>query len=126
MNDVINSLSPSLREKVKRVFKENENIEEIRLRVEKPLIFNLNNRDYFFDEKKKVLTENIKNSYIVSKKDIENTFQIMCKHSIHSFIDDIKKGFITLSGGHRVGIAGKVVIEDNSIRNIKKYFIFKY
>lgn len=119
MNDVINSLSPSLREKVKRVFKENENIEEIRLRVQKPLIFNLNNRDYFFDENKKMLTENIKTSYIVSKKDIENTFQIMCKHSIHSFIEDIKKGFITLSGGHRVGIAGKVVIEDNSIRNIK-------
>ena len=37
------------------------------------------------------------NSYIVTKEDIEQTFQIICKYSIHSFMDDIKKGFITIS-----------------------------
>ena len=59
------------------------------------------------------------NSYIVTKDDIEQTFQIMCKYSIHSFIDDIKKGFITLRGGHRVGIVGKTIIEDGQVKNIK-------
>ena len=59
------------------------------------------------------------NPYIVSKDDIEQTFQIMCKYSIHSFIDDIKKGFITLRGGHRVGIVGKTIIEDGQVKNIK-------
>ncbi len=56
---------------------------------------------------------------IVSKDDIEQTFQIMCKYSIHSFIDDIKKGFITLRGGHRVGLVGKTIIEDGQVKNIK-------
>ena len=59
------------------------------------------------------------NPYIVSKDDIEQTFQIMCKYSIHSFIDDIKKGFITLRGGHRVGLVGKTIIEDGQVKNIK-------
>jgi stage III sporulation protein AA len=59
------------------------------------------------------------NSYIVKKEDIDQTFQLMCKYSIHSFIDDIKKGFITLKGGHRVGIVGKVIIEDGQVKNIK-------
>ena len=60
------------------------------------------------------------NPYIVSKDDIEQTFQIMCKYSIHSFIDDIKKGFITLRGGHRVGIVGKTIIEDGQVKNYKR------
>ncbi len=56
---------------------------------------------------------------MVSKEDIEQTFQIMCKYSIHSFIDDIKKGFITLRGGHRVGLVGKTIVEDGQVKNIK-------
>ena len=61
----------------------------------------------------------MKNPYIVTKEDIEETFQIICKYSVHSFIDDIKKGFITLRGGHRIGIVGKVIIENGQVKNIK-------
>ena len=44
---------------------------------------------------------------------------------MHSFIDDIKKGFITLRGGHRIGIVGKVIIENGQVKNIsKKSFVF--
>ena len=34
-------------------------------------------------------------------------------------MDDIKKGFITLRGGHRIGIVGKVIIENGQVKNIK-------
>ena len=61
----------------------------------------------------------MRNPYIVTKEDIEDTFQIICKYSVHSFIDDIKKGFITLRGGHRIGIVGKVIIENGQVKNIK-------
>lgn len=118
-DEIINSISPILRKRIKTAFEINENIEEIRLRVNKPLIISQNNKDYFFDDKENSLSEKNKNSYKVTKEDIEQTFQIMCKYSIHSFIDDIKKGFITLSGGHRVGLVGKVIIEDNVVKNIK-------
>ena len=59
------------------------------------------------------------NAYVVTKEDIEQTFQIICKYSIHSFMDDIKKGFITLRGGHRVGIVGKAIVEEGKVENIK-------
>ncbi|MGL5313500.1 MAG: stage III sporulation protein AA, partial [Peptostreptococcaceae bacterium] len=36
-----------------------------------------------------------------------------------SFMDDIKKGFITLQGGHRVGLVGKAIVEDGQVKNIK-------
>ena len=117
--EIINSLSINLREIIKNISKEDLHIEEIRLRSLKPLIINSRNKDYFYNSKLNKLDLNVDNSYIVSKDDIEQTFQIMCKYSIHSFIDDIKKGFITLRGGHRVGIVGKTIIEDGQVKNIK-------
>ncbi|GAA0708089.1 stage III sporulation protein AA [Paraclostridium ghonii] len=118
-DEILNSLSPKLREQIINIQDEDINIEEIRLRVEKPLIINSNNKDYFYNKSSNKLDTKNLNSYVVKKEDIEQTFQLMCKYSIHSFIDDIKKGFITLKGGHRVGIVGKVIIEDGQVKNIK-------
>jgi len=117
--EIINSLSLNLREKIKNLPKNNLNIEEIRLRVEKPLILNAKNKDYFYNEKTKDLDLKMDNPYIVTREDIEQTFQIICKYSIHTFIDDITKGFITLRGGHRIGIVGKTIVEDGRVKNIK-------
>ena len=116
-DEIINSLSLNLREKIKTI--QEENIEEIRLRVNKPLIINGNQKDYFYNENKKKLDRNMDKAYIVTKEDLDQTFQIICKYSIHSFMDDIKKGFVTLRGGHRVGIVGKAIVENGSIENIK-------
>ena len=116
-DEIINSLSLNLREKIRNI--KGENIEEIRLRINKPLIINGNQRDYFYNEKSKKLDMNMNNAYVVTKEDIEQTFQIICKYSIHSFMDDIKKGFITLRGGHRAGIVGKAIVEEGKVENIK-------
>lgn len=116
-DEIINSLSLNLREKIKTI--QGENVEEIRLRVNKPLIINGNQKDYFYNERTKKLDKNMDKAYIVTKEDLEQTFQIICKYSIHSFMDDIKKGFITLRGGHRVGIVGKAIVENGNVENIK-------
>ena len=116
-DEIINSLSLNLREKIKSI--QGENIEEIRLRINKPLIINGNQKDYFYNEKIRKLDRNMDKAYIVTKEDLEQTFQIICKYSIHSFMDDIKKGFITLRGGHRVGIVGKAIVENGNVENIK-------
>ncbi|MCT4508175.1 MAG: stage III sporulation protein AA [Tepidibacter sp.] len=118
--EIINSLSP----KIKRFFisadyKFISDIEEIRLRVNRPLIVNMNNKDYFFNIKTDKFCDNNQNTYITTREDIEQTFQLICKYSIHSFLDDIKKGFITIKGGHRVGIGGKAIVEKDEIKNIK-------
>lgn len=118
-DEIINSLSVNIREKIKKIENEDISIEEIRLRSQKPLIINSNNKDYFYNEKTSSLSLKMDNSYITTKEDIEQTFQIICKYSIHTFMDDIKKGFITLNGGHRVGIVGKTIVEDGKIKNIK-------
>ena len=118
-DEIINSLSLNLREKIKNLSNSNLNIEEIRLRIQKPLILNSNNKDYFYNERTKDLSLKMDNPYIVTREDVDQTFQIICKYSIHTFMDDITKGFITLRGGHRVGIVGKTIIEEGKVKNIK-------
>lgn len=87
----------------------NENInylEEIRLRANKNIILKFNDKEIILD-------------YIVTSKDLLETLQIICENSIYSYQKEICEGYITVKGGHRVGITGECVIEDGKIINIK-------
>ena len=95
-------------------------LEEIRLRAEKPLIIQDFANEWFIDYNGNI-TQNTRQPFIVKQQDILNTLEIMSRNSIYAFQDEIKNGFITLTGGHRIGISGKAVIEDGKIINIKDF-----
>ena len=63
----------------------NNQIEEIRLRTERPLILK-------FNKKEVVLKINITQEMIL------NTLQQVCENSVYSFQNQIKEGFITIRG----------------------------
>ena len=93
-----------------KYFSENDNndyltLEEIRLRSGRPVIIKLYN-----DEK--VL------NHIVTMDDMIETLANICENSIYSYQNQICNGFITVRGGHRVGLSGNVIIENNKIINI--------
>ena len=54
----------------------------------------------------------------ITYKDIIETIQIMCNNSIYSYQHEICMGYITVKGGHRVGITGNCVIENGKVINI--------
>ena len=56
---------------------------------------------------------------IVKQKNISRTLELMSENSIYAFQEEIKNGYLTLRGGHRIGIAGRVVYDGKSIKNIK-------
>lgn len=43
---------------------------------------------------------------------------MICDNSIYAYQNQICQGFITVKGGHRVGITGEVVIENEKVKNI--------
>ena len=83
-----------------------ENAIEIRLRNNKPVIIKLPNLDIVI-------------KYDVTEKDILYTLEKLCENSIYAYKNQICQGFITIKGGHRVGITGSCVIENEKIINIK-------
>ena len=56
--------------------------------------------------------------YIVSSEDVIETLQNICENSIYSYQNQICNGFVTIRGGHRVGITGNVIMEDKKIINM--------
>ncbi len=97
-----------------------DNLQEIRMRAGKPLMVCLNNMDFFVAANGE-LSNDYDNSYIVTQNEIIKSLELMSENSVYAFQDEIKAGFLTLRGGHRVGLCGRVVVQDGQIRNIKDF-----
>ena len=92
-------------------------IEEIRLRNKKPLSVYGTGRDYFVKNNSDVSISQ-RGTLIIEENHIRNTFNLITNYSIYAFSEEIKNGFITVKGGHRVGIGGKVLYGNQGIENI--------
>lgn len=97
--------------------------EEIRLRRLKPLMVSIGGKDFMITIDGK-LTDKYENVYVVSDDDMDKTFQLICQGSIYAVEEELKNGYITLPGGHRVGIAGKTIIECGVVKTIKSITSF--
>jgi len=93
-------------------------IEEVRLRVNNPLIINSHGKDYFLTEDGR--TTMVKhNVLIINNDDIKTCFQLVTDYSAYALEEEIRNGFITIKGGHRVGICGKAIVENRRVKTIK-------
>jgi stage III sporulation protein AA len=95
-----------------------EPLEEIRLRAGKPLVLQNWSREWFIGSDGLPAAKPA-GSFIVTREDIRTTLELMSENSVYAYQDEIKNGFITIRGGHRVGIAGRAVLDGGSVRNIK-------
>lgn len=56
----------------------------------------------------------------MTSAELEQIVQHICNYSVYAYVDEIRQGYLTLPGGHRVGVAGQVVLEEGDrIRTIK-------
>lgn len=119
-NEIFKYTSQGLRSVLKKVEESRlQGIEEIRLRANKPLMLQSYCSDWFVDIDGKLHDKIREKLFIVPQDEIIKTLELMSENSIYAYQDEIRNGFITLRGGHRVGITGKAVLEGNSVRNIK-------
>ncbi len=97
-----------------------EEIDEIRIRLEKGIVFRRGNEEKFlYKDASLKKFFNRQALYIPSEEDISQTLQAMSEYSIYALEQEIKNGFLTLNGGFRVGIVGRAVIEDEKIKTIR-------
>lgn len=81
-------------------------LQEVRVKIGKPLSIVLDNNETIFN-------------YVITRDDVKAMIQKISNYSLYAFEEDIRQGYITIQGGHRVGLAGQCVIEDNSIKTIR-------
>ena len=83
-----------------------DEIQEIRMRTNKPILLKLREKDLILQ-------------YNISQSEILQILERLCENSIYAYKNQICEGFITVKGGHRVGLTGSCVIENGKITNIK-------
>jgi len=103
--DLLEILPKTIRSKLEQVNKIQQ-LEELRIKVNKPIFIHIGNSEEIWD-------------YVATTEDIKYIMQRISNYSIYAFEDEIKQGYITIKGGHRVGLCGICVIENNSIKTIK-------
>lgn len=110
--------SAQLREIIAGLPMEFNRLQEIRLRVMGPLMVVYDNRECLIGRSGHPVTESGK-AYIVTEREIQETVTYISNYSLYAYEDEIRQGFITIQGGHRIGVAGKIVLENGKIRSIK-------
>lgn len=97
-----------------------EGLEEIRLRIKSPLCLKIGDKDYTISRRGEI-TARFDDAYLVDGEDIYRSIASISDNSLYAFEEDIKRGFITIPGGHRVGLAGQVVYKEGSICVLKNF-----
>lgn len=82
-------------------------LQEVRLRCGQRIVLR-------YDGREKSLVR------IVSREDLQKTLNNLIKHSYYAYEEDLAKGFVTIEGGHRVGICGKAVVKNGQPSLIKE------
>lgn len=93
-------------------------LEEIRLRQDRPLIIGLPGEDRMVAQNG-ALVKDCARAYLVTADDVQRVTQLVSGCSLYAFEEELKNGYITLPGGHRVGLAGKAVVEKGRIKTLK-------
>lgn len=107
------------RELFREVILQTENLNEIRLRAEKPVIIILKNGEYFLTGSG-AFTKREEIAKRIGQKDLETILNHICNYSIYAYEDEIRQGFLTVQGGHRIGVAGQAIMRTESeIKNMK-------
>ncbi|MGZ0086300.1 stage III sporulation protein AA [Caldibacillus thermoamylovorans] len=81
-------------------------VEEIRIRISRPL-------EVIARGKARLLP------YEVTKEDGVHLLNKLSHYSMYAVEEELKRGFITIEGGHRVGLAGKVITEGGKVKAIR-------
>ncbi|MDD4801723.1 MAG: stage III sporulation protein AA [Syntrophomonas sp.] len=120
-NHIVPYLSPVIKEIFLKMHTQYfKGLEEIRLRIGQPLLIKVGDRDYTLNKQGK-LEDDLKRAYFVSADDIYRSVAAISDNSLYAFEEEIRRGFITLPGGHRVGLAGRTVMEGHEVKTIKDF-----
>ncbi len=121
--EFLNIFPDKMKEFWTTISKEAEFIEEVRIRVNNPISILLKGQEYFLTPKGQK-TKNIKEARLVTSQEIDQILNHICKCSIYAFEEELKEGYITVQGGHRVGLAGEVVVDASGRIITIKYVTF--
>lgn len=117
--EVLHMFPETMRGRWRSAAQQADKLQEIRLRVNVPATVLIDNREWFVDAQGQLMDRQPQRAEN-KPEDLELILKHLCQYSIYAFADEIRQGFLTIQGGHRVGLAGQVILEGGDrVRNLK-------
>lgn len=80
--------------------------------------------EYFLNEDENRLDTCCKGVYRMSRQDLEEMVGFLCNYSMYAYEEQLRMGYLTLKGGHRVGVAGEAALQQGKIVRLQHiYFL---
>ena len=108
---IFNVLASGLRGMIREHAVDISMLQEIRLRTAQPVMI-------VYGGEEKILPD-IRQPHIVTRDEMRETMDYISHYSLYAYSNELKQGFVTIEGGHRVGVAGKVITEQDKVKNIQ-------
>lgn len=93
-------------------------LQEVRMRIGKPLLICYEGKEWTFTQDGE-LTNQAEEGYLVTEADVKETLEHVTGYSLYAFDEELRQGFLTVAGGHRIGVAGKIVYDRGKILCIR-------
>ena len=81
-------------------------IQEIKIRIGKPIMV--------LSDKGEVIVRELS-----EEADIREMLEYISNYSLYAYEEEMRQGFITIEGGHRIGLCGQTIIENGQIKNLR-------
>lgn len=108
---ILSILAKSVRRIVEEEVPDFEKLQEIRLRAGQPVRVIMGNEEAVLPKKN--------GPHITTKEEVRETMDYISHYSMYAYENELRQGFLTVEGGHRVGVAGKVIMDQEKVKNIQ-------
>ena len=101
-------------------------IQEVRLRTGQPVLLRLDGSEWFLRKDSSLgasaemrMCGHSFDGVIADRTLVRDVLEQVSRHSLYAFEEEIRQGFLTMEGGHRIGLVGRAVLEGEKVRTLK-------
>lgn len=108
-NEILPLLPERIRGLVEKSVTKERDLQEIRIRRGQPLVLQYKGELFVPDC----------HGQVVSDQEFKEVLSRISRHSLYAFEEEIRKGYLTIPGGHRIGLSGHTVLENQEVKTMR-------
>ena len=117
-DELLRIFSLHIRRILERAAPDFDGLQEIRLRAGRPLAIVERGREVFLTGDG-ARTREAGAAWRVTAQELRETMEFVGEYSLYAYEDELRQGYLTIRGGHRVGVAGRTVLDGDKVKSVR-------
>ena len=117
-DELLRIFSLHIRRILERATPDFDGLQEIRLRTGRPLAIVERGREVFLTGDG-ARTREAGAAWRVTAQELRETMEFVGEYSLYAYEDELRQGYLTIRGGHRVGVAGRTVLDGDKVKSVR-------